>query len=469
VTAASAVAPDELDLTVGPVAHGGHCVGRIAPNTPGFDDDAGRVVFVRHALPGERVRVRLTDRGKLWRGDAVEVLADPSADRVPSAWPEAGPDGVGGGELAHVSLAGQRRWKALVLAEQLRRLAGVDRDVPVEALGAGEHPVGSGLGYRTRISLVADDRGRAGMRKHRSHAVVPLEAMPLAVPELAAFAAAQRVWDRQWRPGARLELVSPSADEPVLLVDGEAVAGPESVHEVVDLGDGRRFGYRVAAGGFWQVHRDAQRTLVGAVLDAVGPIDGATVLDLYCGAGLFSLPLAAVVGPEGRLVAVEGSRRAAADAEYNLREFAATAAVQAGDVGKFLAQQGDALAPDVVVLDPPRSGAGHAVVDQIAHLQPRRVVYVACDPAALARDVARFAGHGYSLANLRAFDLFPMTHHFECVAVLESAVGHQRPTDACGPVPLPSSCGPRSGSAGSPDLSRRLSACAEPTVRWRPG
>lgn len=413
------MAADELQLTVGPVAHGGHCVARIEPNTPGFADDAGRVVFVRHALPGERVVARVTDRGKIWRADAVRVLADPSGDRVPSAWPAAGPDGVGGGELAHVSLAGQRRWKAQVLAEQLRRLAGIECGVPVEALPDGEWPAASGLGYRTRIALLADNRGFAGMRKHRSHAVVPLDAMPLAVPELAAFASAQRVWERQWRPGARLELVAPSAGEPVLIVDGDVVAGSELVHETVYLPDGRRFDYRVSARGFWQVHRGAASALVAAVLDAAGSVAGQTVLDLYSGAGLFSLPLAEAVGPRGHLIAVEGSRRAAADAAHNLRGYSETSRVEVGDVGAFLARQGGVVAPDVVVLDPPRSGAGHAVVDQIASLRPRKVVYVACDPAALARDVARFAGHGYSLEKLRAFDLFPMTHHFECVAVLE--------------------------------------------------
>jgi len=410
---------DVLNLIVGPIAHGGHCVARIEPGTLGLEDDAGRVVFVRHALPGERVRARITDRGKIWRADALAVLADPSPDRVPAAWPAAGPDGVGGGELSHVSLDGQRRWKAQVLAEQLRRLAGLDLDVAVEALPT------AGLGYRTRSTVLADERGRAGMRKHHSHQIVPLEALPLATPELAAFAAHQRVWERQWAPGARLDLVAPSASEPVLLVDGKVVAGPEYVHEAVQLPDGRRFDYRLRAGGFWQVHRDAPSTLVEAVLDGVGPVSEKTVLDLYSGAGLFSVPLAAAVGSAGRVVAVEGSRQAAADAEFNLRNYP-NAEAHANDVKRFLTKLGGDKAVDVVVLDPPRSGAGHAVVDQIAELQPQRVVYVACDPAALARDIARFASRGYALEQLRAFDLFPMTHHFESVAVMQRAGRRER-------------------------------------------
>ncbi|MFD6134108.1 TRAM domain-containing protein, partial [Isoptericola sp. NPDC060257] len=153
----------EVELEIGPVAHGGHCVARLD----------GRVVFVRHTLPGERVRARVTETGsRFWRADAVDVL-EASPDRVPSAWPEAGPGGVGGGELAHVALPAQRRWKAAVLAEQLQRLARLERDVVVE--GAPGDDERGGLGYRTRVDLVADADGRAGMRRFRSHDVVQIE------------------------------------------------------------------------------------------------------------------------------------------------------------------------------------------------------------------------------------------------------------------------------------------------------
>lgn len=440
-----------LDLAIGPVAHRGHCVARIAPDTPGFEADAGRVVFVRHALPGERVHAVLTDRGKIWRADAIEVLGDPSPDRIASIWPAAAAGGVGGGELAHVSPDGQRRWKAAVVTEQLRRLAGIDWPVEVEAAaieparavasaeadgaasGSSEAAATKGApapeageitdGYRTRISLHADGAGRAGMRRHRSHEVVPLDEMPLASAELAEFAKTAGIWQRTWPPGARLDLIAPSGGEPVLLVDGVAPnkggPAPKRVREVVRLSDGREFRYDVAAQGFWQVHRDAPRILVQAVLDAVGDLAGQTVLDLYAGAGLFTLPLAAAGAR--RVVAVEGSRGAVADARHNLRG-QPNAEVHAADVAKFLARNSvrpSPITPDIVVLDPPRSGAGRVVVERIAALRPRRVVYVACDPAALARDVAWLASHDYQLRSLRAIDLFPATHHVECVAVLE--------------------------------------------------
>lgn len=408
----------ELELEVGSVAHGGHCVAR----------HEGRVVFVRHALPGERVRARVTEGGsRFWRADAVEVL-EASPDRVPSAWPEAGPGGVGGGELAHVALAAQRRWKSDVVAGQLRRIAHLEREVEVEA-APGDDERG-GLAYRTRVELVADDEGRAGMRRFRSHDVVALDRMPLGTEAVAALAADEGVWTRRWQPGARLELVAPAdGSTPALLVDGTPWrrGRPDSrpnarraVHEVVRAG-GVEHRFRVAADGFWQVHREGPGVLTEAVLDAVGDVAGATVLDLYSGAGLFTLPLAAAAGPDGRVVAVESDARAVKDARRNAHDVAQVE-LHLGAVDRVLTD-GDAAgagvgAADAVVLDPPRAGAGRTVVDAIADREPARVVYVACDPAALARDVAYLGERGYELASLRAFDLFPMTHHVEAVAVL---------------------------------------------------
>ena len=406
-----------VELEVGPVAHGGHCVARLD----------GRVVFVRHSLPGERVRAAITEGGsRFWRADAVEVL-QASPDRVEPAWPEAGPDGVGGGELAHVALPAQRRWKADVLSDQLRRIAHIERDVEVEA-APGDDERG-GLGYRTRVELVAGPDGRAGMRRVRSHDVVALTGMPLATEEVAALAEAEGVWSRQWTPGARLELVAPAEGEPVLLVDGtpwrrgRADTRPNArraVTELVRLESGE-YRYRVAADGFWQVHREAPGVLGGAVLDAVGDVAGATVLDLYAGAGLFTLPLADAVGTSGRVIAVEGDARAVKDARRNAHDLRHVD-LRLGAVDRVLAEgdAGGAGVPgaDVVVLDPPRAGAGRAVVDAIAERAPSRVVYVACDPAALARDVGYLEERGYELASLRAFDLFPHTHHVEAVAVL---------------------------------------------------
>lgn len=408
-----------VDLEIGPVAHGGHCVARLD----------GRVVFVRHTLPGERVRARLTDAGAdatFWRADAVEVL-DASPDRVASAWPEAGPGGAGGGELAHVALPAQRAWKRSVLAEQLRRLARLDLEPEVQA-APGDDERG-GLGWRTRIDLHVDAEGRAGMRGHRSHDVVPLTGMPLATEHVTALG----LFDRRWPAGSRLEAVAPAdGSPPVVLLDGAPFDlhsnrrdprpnARAAVREQVDVG-GTSYAYRVAAAGFWQVHREAPALLAGRVLEAVGDVAGATVLDLYSGAGLFASPLADAVGTDGRLVAVEGDERAVRDARRNAHD-RPQVELHAGDVLDALrGRRGSAPvldAADVVVLDPPRTGAGRKVVDAVAALGPRRVVYVACDPAALARDVALLGERGWADVTITGYDLFPMTHHVEAVAVLD--------------------------------------------------
>ncbi|MEP7764135.1 TRAM domain-containing protein [Sanguibacter sp. 25GB23B1] len=411
-----------VELEIGSIAHGGHCVAR----------HEGRVVFVRHTLPGERVRARLTDSGetsKFWRADAVEIL-EASPDRVRSAWPQAGADGVGGGELAHVALEAQRRWKAGVVEEQLQRIARLDREVVVEA-APGDDERG-GLGWRTRIDLVADENGRAGMRKFRSHDIVPLHTMPLATPEVLAAATAEKVFTRRWHAGARIEIIAPAnGTDAIVLVDDAVVRGGHvdnrpnvrrSVTETATV-DGTEHSYRVAADGFWQVHREAPSLLAQVVLDAArgesGDLTDATVLDLYSGAGLFTVPLAHAVGVVGRVVAIEGDERAAKDARRNVHDLEQVE-IHHGAVERVLRTAGHGAigGADVVVLDPPRTGAGKRTIAEIVALSPARIVYVACDPAALARDIAYLADAGYGLESLRAFDLFPTTHHVECVAVL---------------------------------------------------
>jgi tRNA/tmRNA/rRNA uracil-C5-methylase (TrmA/RlmC/RlmD family) len=180
----------------------------------------------------------------------------------------------------------------------------------------------------------------------------------------------------------------------------------------------------VTGGGFWQVHPGAAQTLLDAVLDAAAPQPGERAVDLYSGVGLFSAGLAERVGVTGNVVAVESDERAVKDARRSLHDLP-NVRIVAGRVERVVTgtgPDGDVLArADVVVLDPPRTGAGRDVVGAVLAARPRIVVYVACDPAALARDVATAAGVGYRLGALRAFQLFPMTHHVECVATLVPA------------------------------------------------
>lgn len=377
-----------FEVEVGPVAHGGHCVAR----------HEGRVVFVRHTLPGERVVVAVTeDRGgSFCRADAVKVLSA-SPDRVEPPCPVAVPGGCGGCDWQHASWSAQRSLKAAVVAEQLHRLAGLDVPVTVEELPGGP------LRWRTRVRLAVDPSGHPGFRAHRSHRIVPVTDCPIS-----AYGTVDEVADRSWPPGASLAVA----------VDANAgthVSVDESGGEVAVERAARRE-WRVSVDGFWQAHPDAADVYSEVVASWSDLRPGESAWDLYAGVGLFASVLADQVGPSGSVMAVESFRPAAEEAAANLEDLSQIR-VFAGRVESVLAA-GEGPDPDAVVLDPPRKGAGRAVVDTIAARAPRRVVYVACDPAALARDVATFLGHGFTLAELRAFDSFPMTHHVECVALL---------------------------------------------------
>lgn len=338
-----------------------------------------------------------------WRADTVDVLSA-SPDRVEPPCPWAGPDRCGGCDWQHASLPAQRALKAAVVREQLSRLAGLDVDVVVEEVpGAVD-----GLGWRTRVHWAVDSGGRAGLRKHRSHDVVPVDRCRIAHDLVTAA----DVTGRSWPDATSVEVcASVVTGEVLVLPDGR---GEGALTEVV----GER-SFRVTGGGFWQVHPGAASTLLGAVLDGLDPRRGESALDLYCGVGLFAASLAERVGAAGRVTAVESDCVAVEDARHNLSGLADRPAVRVerGRVDHILRRLRMRRA-DLVVLDPPRSGAGKAVVSLLSRVQARRIAYVACDPAALARDLRWFAERGYALRSLRAFDLFPMTHHVECVAVL---------------------------------------------------
>jgi tRNA/tmRNA/rRNA uracil-C5-methylase (TrmA/RlmC/RlmD family) len=431
------LAGTEYEVEVGPVAHGGHCIARTAE---------GQVLFVRHTLPGERVVARVTDGeqgARFLRADAVRIL-EPAKDRIEAPCPYAGPGRCGGCDWQHAKPGAQRRLKAEVIAEQLERLAGLTPEeagwdgtvLPAEGdkLPAGQVPQ-----WRTRVQYAADPgTGKAGLRRHRSHEVEPVEHCLIAAQGVSELGIERRDWtgmdtieaiaatgsqDRQVvltpRPGARLPLVELDKPVSVLRVD-EKTGGVHRVHGrpfVRERADGRT--YRVGGGGFWQVHPKAADTLVAAVMQGLLPRKGDMALDLYCGVGLFAGALADRIGETGAVLGIESGKRAVEDARHNLAGFPRVR-IEQGKVESALPRTGITEA-DLIVLDPPRSGAGRRTVSHLSSLCARRIAYVACDPAALARDLAYFREGGYRVRTLRAFDLFPMTHHVECVAILEPA------------------------------------------------
>ncbi|GHE89345.1 putative RNA methyltransferase [Streptomyces longispororuber] len=428
---------EEYEVEVGPVAHGGHCIAR----TP-----EGRVLFVRHTLPGERIVARVTEgdeTSRFLRADAVTVL-EASKDRVEAPCPYAGPGRCGGCDWQHAKPGAQRRLKAEVLTEQLKRLAGLTPeeagwDGTVMPAEGDKVPAGEVPSWRTRVQYAVDpDTGRAGLRRHRSHEVQPIDHCMIAAEGVSELGVEQRDWsgmetveaiaatgsqDRQVvltpRPGARLPLVELDRPVSVLRVD-EKDGGVHRVHGrpfVRERADGRT--YRVGNGGFWQVHPKAADTLVTAVMQGLLPRKGETALDLYCGVGLFAGAIADRVGDEGAVLGIESAKRAVEDARHNLAAFDRVR-IEQGKVEAVLPRTG-ITEVDLIVLDPPRAGAGRPTVRHLAALGARRIAYVACDPAALARDLGYFREDGYRVRMLRAFDLFPMTQHVECVAILEPA------------------------------------------------
>ncbi|MEV8512810.1 class I SAM-dependent RNA methyltransferase [Dactylosporangium sp. NPDC051484] len=396
------MATELLELEIGPVAHGGICVAR----------HEGQVVFVRHALPGERVRARVTDRRKgFLRADAVEILL-PSPDRVIPPCPFAGPGACGGCDWQHASWPAQRRLKSQVLREQLTRLGGVsdlsdlssvsDLSELVEALPGGP------LSWRTRVQYAVDAEGRAGFHRHRSSGIVPVDRCRIAHPAIQALP----ILERTWPPGATIEaVVSSSGDTATVTRASRTGRVTSPAAPVREHAAGHE--WTLDPGAFWQVHPHAVEAFTATVLDMLRPAEGERAWDLYGGAGVFAAALAPHCGP---VTVVESEQRAVASGRRALRDLRNVTFVR-GDVAQVLSNPSWRTV-DVVVLDPPRSGAGRAVVSLIASRGPRAVAYVACDPAAFARDVRTFGEHGYGLTSLRAFDSFPMTQHFETIGLL---------------------------------------------------
>ena len=389
---------DLLDVTIEKVAHGGHFIAR----------HNGAVVFVRHAIPGEQCTIEITSTGSSFNRADVVSVEQPSEFRVEPPCRYAHRLGCGGCDFQHISPAYQRVLKSDVITEQFSRIAKKEISVEVEQ-------VGDPIGWRTRAIATTNRNGKLGFYKSRSHSIAPVDDCLICVKGMKF----SEITTRPLKGDVRVEISSSSTGERTIALAptrGEEKAriteGQAVLHEVVH---GKTL--EVSQDSFWQSHVKAPEVLTQAVLDFAQLKSGEHVLDLCGGVGLFTAAIIDVIGPDGHVDLIEGSKVATEDARRN---FAANKniTVATGDVAKLLPRVTSA---DVVVLDPPREGAGRDVIMQITALQPRAIVYVACDPAALARDTAYLEDHSYSLVKLRAFDLFPMTHHIECVALYERA------------------------------------------------
>ena len=375
-----------IRVTIEKVAHGGHFIAR----------HEGAVIFLRHGLPGEVVDVAITSIGSSFnRGDVVKVITA-STDRVAAPCTYANRNGCGGCDFQHVEISAQRKLKSQVITEQFSRIAKMEINVEVEE-------VSSPLGWRTQTTIGSDKNGHAGFYGSRTNTIIPIKNCQV----LHSSVGYEAIAARSWEPGIRIEVSAASTKVPRLIA-GDTVEG-----DLIQIYSVAQKEYQVSAGSFWQSNIRAPQVLVDAVRSFADVKSGDHLIDLYGGVGLFGLALLDLIGADGRIDHVEGSKSANADAHVNYGE-AKNVHFHTGDVEKILPRFSSA---DVVILDPPREGAKKAVIESLVACSPRAIVYVACDPAALARDTALLRDANYTLIQLRAFDLFPMTHHIECVAL----------------------------------------------------
>lgn len=403
-----------FDLTLTSLAYGGDAIGRLPD---------GRAVFVPFALPGERVRIRLVEekRGHA-RGELVEVL-EPSPQRITPLCIHFGE--CGGCHYQHMPYESQLAAKTEILREQLKRIGGLD-DPPIQPGIPSPQP----YYYRNHVEFHLTSQGRLGFYKAGTNEVFAVQVCHL--PEETI----NTVWPQlEFDPISELRRVGlrlGAGDDIQLILESSDPQPPEFTDEdlplsAVYLGPAGSFvlagsdqvtievlgrPFRVSAGSFFQVNTPMAEAMVRHLLDHLPLGPQSTVWDVYCGVGLFSAFMAPRVG---RLVGIESSPSAVEDFAYNLNEFDNVEVYEsaAEQVLPQLANQ-----PQVIVLDPPRSGLDRRVLDAVLASQADTLAYISCDPATLARDARRLVAGGYHLERITPFDLFPQTFHIETIVLM---------------------------------------------------
>ncbi len=409
-----------VELTITALSHAGEGIGRVA----------GRAVFVPFALPGETVRVEIVEEKKNFARAHLREIVSAAPERVTPPCPyhfsleaaaRAG-TACGGCQLQHLAYAAQLEFKRRVVTEHFARIGGL-ADPPVRAMRPSPAP----FNYRNHVQLALTPEGELGFRAANSHTVVPVRACHLLPPALAALLPQIRL-----EPETELDYVTLrlGADDDTLVVFETSAEAPEveldlPVAAALLRPDGASFTiadrdylgmavrgrlFKVSAGSFFQVNTGLVESMVAQVLEGLALRSGETVLDLYCGVGLFSAFMAPAAG---RVIGVEAYAPAVSDAAENLDEFD-NVEIYAAPAEEVL--PGLDVGVQAAVLDPPRAGCAPEVLAALLRLRPARLVYVSCDPATLARDAQRLMAGGYQLDWVQPLDLFPQTYHVECVA-----------------------------------------------------
>jgi len=414
------VSSNELDVTLTTLVYGGDALGRLGD---------GRAVFVPFCLPGERVRIELVeDKQHFARGRIVQVL-EAAPERVAPRCKHYGK--CGGCHYQHLSYAGQLRAKAEIVRDQLARIGHIQNPPVAEAIGAA-----SPWNYRNHVQFHLDPDGQLGFVRSESrpatNAILPIQECHLPDETINGL------WPQlafDGKSGVSRAVIRTGSDDGVMLVlESDVPFVPELEIEaaisiahvfggdvLVQAGEdhiqfrvmGRDF--RVSPTSFFQVNQIMAEKMIRHVL-ACMPASSSTLLDAYCGAGLFS----AFLAPRcGRLIGIEASSAACADFAANLDEFDNVELYE--DAAERVLPALD-IKPDAVLVDPPRAGLERPALDALVRLAPGTIVYVSCDPATLARDAARLVAAGYLLESVTPFDMFPQTYHIESISVFQSKI-----------------------------------------------
>ncbi|MEY3169440.1 MAG: hypothetical protein RL421_683 [Actinomycetota bacterium] len=375
---------DQIEVDVSSIAHGGHCVARFE----------GQVIFVRHAIPGERVVVEITGKSKNFaRANCIKVI-NASPHRVSPPCKYAHADGCGGCDFQHIELSHQRELKSTIIREQFSRLAKIDIEVRVEEVLPTLH-------WRSRMEFTVSEGKKLALFSARSNQLIEIDQCMIASEKIDI----PEINQGKLPAGKKVDVVISSGGNQEVVIEGR-----ENHSLIQEDVNGRQFSLNPMS--FWQSHTHAAQTLADVVHQYAQVRTGDHVFDLYGGAGLFTGALLDAVGPGGRVTLIESDENAITDAKRNFATDDNVEIVQS----RVESAMKKYVSANVVVLDPPRAGAGAQVISAVAALKPRTIVYVACDPAALARDTGYLRDQGFTLDEIRAFDLFPMTAHMECVA-----------------------------------------------------
>ena len=419
-----------IELTLDAIAHGGEALGR----------HEGKAVFVPYAIPGERVRVEIVQEKARWARARLVAVVTPSPDRIEPPCSYFGPDGCGGSCGQHIAYTRQAALKVEILADQLRRLGRI-ADLPVSDIVILADDQGVlDYGYRNHTQFAVASGGALGYRRAASHDVIPVEHCLLLNTRLDEL---HNALDVTWPELQGVSLrAGVNSDDALIVLEARGAEGPEmeidlpaSVVLVTErkvetmIGDpwitefvaGRS--YRVSSSSFFQVNTVGANALVDLVVDYADLRPTDVVLDAFCGVGLFALALA---DDALEVIGIESSPSACEDFAWNARGLPHVTlhegAVDA--VLPVLNELGQRV--NVAVLDPPRSGAGQIVIKALAALRPRRIIYVSCDPATLARDSVYLNEAGYRLIEATPVDMFPQTPHVETVALWQEEAGQRR-------------------------------------------